>query len=70
MWSPHVVPPAFSPFWSVKYLNFGQKLPIATVHHTFLESTHPEVTKSPYYVLSPNGSQNYILPVILVKYDT
>ena len=35
------------PFWSVKYLNFGQKLPIWTTHHTFLESRHPEVTKNP-----------------------
>ena len=47
----------FGPFWSVKYLNFGQKLPIRTTHHTFLESEHPEVTKNPYYVLSPDGSQ-------------
>ena len=50
MWS-------FGPFWSVKYLNFGKKLPIRTAHHTFLESKHPEVTKNPYYVLSPEGSQ-------------
>ena len=28
-----------------------------TVHHTFLERRHPEVTKEPYYVLSPEGSQ-------------
>ena len=26
------------PQWSVKYLNFGQKLLIWTTHHTFLES--------------------------------
>ena len=38
MWS-------FGPFWSVKCLNFGQKLPFRTAHHTFLESRHPEVTK-------------------------
>ena len=25
---------------------FGQKLPIQTAHHTFLESRHPEVTKN------------------------
>ena len=25
--------------------------------HTFLESRHTEVTKNPYYVLSPDGSQ-------------
>ena len=29
--------PLFGPFWSVKYLNFGQKLPFGTAHHTFLE---------------------------------
>ena len=29
--------PLFGPFWSVKYLNFGQKLPFRTAHHTFLE---------------------------------
>ena len=52
--------PPFGPFWSVKYLNFGQKLPIRTTHHTFLESRHPEVTKNPYYVLSPEGSQNKV----------
>ena len=28
-----------------------------TAHHTFLERRHPEVTKEPYYVLSPEGSQ-------------
>ena len=46
----------FGPFWSVKYLNFGQKLPIQTARYTFLESRHPEVTKNPYYDLSPEGS--------------
>ena len=50
-----VVPP-FGPFWSVKYLNFGQKLLIWTAHYTFLESRHPEATKNPY-VLFPEGSQ-------------
>ena len=52
--------PPFGPFWSVKYLNFGQKLPIRTTHHTFLESRHPEVTKNPYYVLSPKWSQKKV----------
>ena len=42
---------AFSSFWSVKYLNLWQSLPIRTAHDTFLESRHPEVTKNPYYVL-------------------
>ena len=32
------VAPSFGPFWSVKYFNFEQKLPIRTAHHTFLES--------------------------------
>ena len=45
--------PSFGPLWSVKYLNFAQKLPIQIAHHTFLESRHPEVTKNPYCVLSP-----------------
>ena len=49
--------PLFGLFWSVKYLNFGQKLTIRTTHDTFLESRHPEVTKNPYYVSSPEGSQ-------------
>ena len=47
----------FGPFWSIKYLNFGQKLPIRTTHHTFSESKHAEVTKNQYYALSPVGSQ-------------
>ena len=54
MWSP------FGLFWSVKYLNFGQKLPIQTAHHTFLESWHPKVTENPYCVLSHQGSQKKI----------
>ena len=49
--------PPLGPFWSVKYLNFEQKLPIRTAHHIFLESRHPEVTKNSYYFLSPEGSQ-------------
>ena len=49
--------PSFGPFCSVKYLNFEPKLPIWTAHHIFLESRHPEVTKNPCYVLSPEGSQ-------------
>ena len=35
----------FGLFWSVKYFNFEQKLPIRTAHHIFLESRQPEVTK-------------------------
>ena len=54
MWSP------VGPIWSVKYINFGQKLPIWTVHHTFQESRHPEFTKNSYYVLPPEGSQKKV----------
>ena len=53
MWSP------FGPFWSVKYLSFGQELGIRTAHHTFLESRYPEVTNL-YYILSPEGSQEKV----------
>ena len=53
--------PLFCPFWSVKYLNFGQKLPFQTTYHTFLESRQrPEVTKNPYDVLSPEGIQKKV----------
>ena len=37
----------FGLFWSLKCLNFGQKLSIRTAHHIFLESRHSEVTKNP-----------------------
>ena len=59
MWSKIHFPP-FGPFWSVKYLNFGQKLPIWTVNYTFLKGRHPEVSKTPYYVMSPEGSQEKV----------
>ena len=49
--------PPFGPLWSVKYLNFWEKLVIRSVHHTLLESSHPEVTKNPCYVSSPEDSQ-------------
>ena len=45
----------FDSFWSIKYSNFGQKLPIRITHHTFLERRHTEVTKNSYFVLSPKG---------------
>ena len=51
MWS------SFGPFWSVKYRKFWQNLPIQIAHYTFLKSRHTEVTKDPYYVLLPKGSQ-------------
>ena len=50
----------FGLFWSVKYLNFEQKLPIRTAHHIFLQSRHLEVTKNPYHVLSPNENQKKV----------
>ena len=49
--------PPFGSFWSVKYLNFGQKLPIRTAHHTFLENRHPGIFRTFYYVLSLEDSQ-------------
>ena len=51
MWFP------FDPFWSVKHLNFGQKIPNRTVQHTFVEGRHTEVTKNQYYFLSARVSQ-------------
>ena len=48
---------SFGPFWSIENINFGQKLPIRTANHTFLESIHPKVDKNPYYILFPKGSQ-------------
>ena len=50
----------FGPFWSVKNLNFGQKLPSWIAHHTFLQSRHPEVTKNLYYVLFSQGNQKKV----------
>ena len=52
--------PPFGLFWSVKYLNFGRKLPIGTAHRTFLKSRHPEVTKNPYYVFSSKGTRKRV----------
>ena len=52
--------PTFGPFCSAKYLNFEQKLPIWTAHYAFLECKYPEVTKNPYYVLFPDGSQEKV----------
>ena len=50
----------FGPFWSLKYLSFGKKLPIRTTHHTFIESRHPDTTKNRCYVLYPMGSQKKV----------
>ena len=54
LWTP------FGLFWSVKYINFEQKLPIRTAHHIFPKSRHPEVAKNPY-CFAPKGSQNKVL---------
>ena len=48
------------PFWYAKYLSFEEKLPIWTTHHTFLESRPPDVTKNPYYVLTPDGCEKKV----------
>ena len=59
----------FGPFWSVKQLNFSQKLPIRTVHHNFLESRHPEVAKNSYHVFSSVGSTKKVSAHGLVGQD-
>ena len=50
-----------SPLWSflvcINASILGQKLPIWTAHHAFLESRYSEITKNLYYVLPPEGSQ-------------
>ena len=51
---------ALWPILVCKIPSFRQKLQIRTVHHNFLEIIHPEVTKNPYYVLSPEGSQKKV----------
>ena len=55
--------PPFDPFLSVKYLNFGQTLPIGTAHHTFLESRHPEVTKNSCYFCSQRVDKKRYQPM-------
>ena len=50
----YVVPPLVN--LSVKYLSSGQKLPIKTALHNFLEIRHPELTKNPYYVFPTRGA--------------
>ena len=57
----------FGPFWSVKYLSFGLKLPISKVHLNFLESRHLEVTKNPNYSLSPEGSPKKVSAHVLIS---
>ena len=50
----------FGPFWSVKYLNFEQKLPVWTADHTFVESGHHEVIKNPCYFFVSRGERRKI----------
>ena len=51
---------SFGLFWSGKYLNFEQKLPIWSMHHTFPENRHPMATKNPCYVSSCKGIQKKV----------
>ena len=51
MWS------LFGSFWSVKYLNFGQKLPIRIAHHTFLEVDTLRLLKIHIMFCPQKGSQ-------------
>ena len=53
----HFLVPPFGLFWSVKYLNFEQKLPIQTAHHIFLESRQPEATKIHIMSCPPRGAK-------------
>ena len=52
--------PTFGSFWFLKYLNFGQKVPIRIAHYTFLERRHPEVLKNLHYVLFPDERQKKV----------
>ena len=52
MWSP---PSAHYGLYNISI--FGQKLPTWTVHHTFQEIRHPEVTRNLNYVLSTRRIQ-------------
>ena len=69
--------PPLGPFWTVKYLNFGQKLPIRTVQLTCLECKHPEFTKNPYCFV-PRGINSWtkctynsdLIHSILERYQT
>ena len=57
--------PPFDPFWFVKFRNSQQKLPIWTIHHTFIESKHREVAKTPCYVLFLKDS-HFILYIVCI----
>ena len=51
--------PPFGPFWSIKYLNFGKKLPIQTPIILF-KKVDTDVTKSPCYVLISKENQKKV----------
>ena len=55
-----------APLWSILVCKIPQFWAKATdsdiTHHTFLESRHPEITKNPYHVLSPEWSQKKASP--------
>ena len=60
----------FGLFWSAKYLNFQQKLPIWTTHHICLESRQPEVIKVHIMFCPPRGAKKKVssyglIPVVL-----
>ena len=57
----------FDPFWHVKCLNFGQKLSIGSTPPFILECRYPEVTKNPYYVLSPKRNQKKVFRTPAVR---
>ena len=52
--------PSYGLLWSVKYLNFGEKLSIRTAHHAFLESRHPKVTKNHTMFRPLKGNQKKV----------
>ena len=56
----HVAPHWSGLVWTVKYLNFWQKLPIRTDLHPFVDGRHFEVTKNSYYYLSLKWSQKKV----------
>ena len=53
---------------AVKHLNFRERLPIQTTHHTFLESRHAGVTENPFIFLPSEGSQKKVSPRGLLSF--
>ena len=50
-------PPSLQSILVCKISQFWAKAINSVKHHTFLETSHPEVIKNPYYVLFPEWSQ-------------